>query len=170
MFGFPPIPGWDALHPLVIHFPIALLLVSPLFLVIGAVLRPERGRPYLIAAFLLMFFGTVGAWFAVATGKHAAEVLESNDQLAAVLDRHQELAETTRIVFTILTAAFAALLFVPRWLRRTSGRLVTTVLPLVFLVAYAAGALLLANAAHLGGALVHDSAATQASASPGGGE
>lgn len=167
MFAFPPIPDWNSLHPLIIHFPIALLLVSPLFLLIGAVLRPERGRPYLIAAFLLMFFGTAGAWLAVATGEGAAEMLERNAQVSAVLDRHQNLAETTRTLFTILTAAFGTLLFVPRWLHREMGRTMSTILPLLFLVAYAAGALLLANTAHHGGTLVHDLGATPAAISPG---
>ncbi len=33
--SFPPFPSWDGLHPLIVHFPIALLLVAPLFVVLG---------------------------------------------------------------------------------------------------------------------------------------
>ena len=43
MIQFPTIPSWDALHPLVIHFPIALLLVVPFLIVVGA-LRSARKR------------------------------------------------------------------------------------------------------------------------------
>jgi len=43
MLHFPPIPNWDALHPLIIHFPIALLLIAPIFVVVGAALTPPRG-------------------------------------------------------------------------------------------------------------------------------
>ena len=45
MLQFPPFPTWDSLHPLIIHFPIALLLVCPLFILIGAFLSAEKGRP-----------------------------------------------------------------------------------------------------------------------------
>ena len=40
MLQFPAIPSWDALHPLIIHFPIALLLIAPIFIIVGAVLAP----------------------------------------------------------------------------------------------------------------------------------
>ena len=32
MLQLPPMPTWDAMHPLLIHFPIVLLLISPLFI------------------------------------------------------------------------------------------------------------------------------------------
>ena len=37
-----PSPGWNGLHPLMIHFSITLLLLAPLFLLRGTVLRCER--------------------------------------------------------------------------------------------------------------------------------
>ena len=42
---FPPVPSWDAMHPMVVHFPIALLLVAPLFVVMaaGACVARTRG-------------------------------------------------------------------------------------------------------------------------------
>ena len=52
MIQMPPIPSWDGLHPLIIHFPIALLLVAPLLVLIGALLKPEKGRPVLYVALL----------------------------------------------------------------------------------------------------------------------
>ena len=72
MIQFPPIPSWDALHPLVIHFPIALLLVVPFLIVVGALVPPERGRAILYVALALMIAGTLGTFLAVATGEAAA--------------------------------------------------------------------------------------------------
>ncbi len=48
----PSLPGWDGLHPLVVHFPIALLLVAPVFVVLGLVL-PRAGRGFLVGALVL---------------------------------------------------------------------------------------------------------------------
>ena len=42
----PPVPNWSELHPLVIHFPIALLLVAPLFVIAGVILAPPKGGPF----------------------------------------------------------------------------------------------------------------------------
>lgn len=156
MTSLPPIPPWDSLHPLIIHFPIALLLIAPLFLVVGAILRPDKGRPLLLAALALMVLGTVGAWVAVETGEAAGEIADRNPQVNSVILRHEHLAETTRATFTTLTVIFALILFVPRLFKREASRIFSTALPLVFLIAYGAGAVLLANTAHQGGRLVHE--------------
>ncbi len=44
MIDLPPLPTWDGIHPLVVHFPIALLLVAPLLVLLAAALAPARGR------------------------------------------------------------------------------------------------------------------------------
>ncbi len=156
MIQFPPVPSWDALHPLIIHFPIGLLLVAPVFILVGALLKPASGRAYLIAALILMLLGTVSVFVAVETGEAAGKVAERTPEINAVLEHHEKLAEATQVGFSVLTALFAAILFVPRLLRRESSRLVATVLPLAFLVFYGAGMLLLTNTAHNGGRLVHE--------------
>jgi uncharacterized membrane protein len=74
----------------------------------------------------------------------------------AVLERHAELGEMTRNVFTALTLVFAGFVFVPTRLKRPLSRGVTAGLGLLFLVLYAAGALLIANTAHQGARLVHE--------------
>lgn len=155
MFTFPPIPSWDAFHPLIIHFPIALLLVAPV-LVLLALILPKQARGLLIAALVVMALGTIATYFAVATGEAAGELAERTPGVAAVLERHEELAETTRAVFTALTLGFAAILFVPSILKRGLGRKSAAVVNLAFLVIYAGGAILLANVAHQGGRLVHE--------------
>lgn len=156
MIQFPPIPAWDALHPLIVHFPIALLLVAPVFVIIGVLLQPERGRLYLVSALLLMALGTSAVFVALETGEAAAKLAERTPQVNAVLEHHEQLAEATRVVFSLLTIIFAVILFLPRLLRRSSGWLVSRALPLIFLVLYGAGMLLLVNTAHNGGRLVHE--------------
>jgi uncharacterized membrane protein len=155
MIQFPPLPSWDGLHPLIIHFPIALLLVAPVLILIAA-LRPKNTRGLQLAALILMVLGTAATFVAVATGEVAGKLAERTPEIKAVLENHEELAEATRVVFSVLTVLFAAIVFVPQWLRRDFGRVTATVLPLVFLMFYMAGALLLINTAHNGGRLVHE--------------
>ena len=156
MLHFPVIPSWDALHPLIIHFPIALLLIAPIFIVVGAVLAPAKGRPYLIAAMVLLLVGTASVFVAIGTGEAAGKLAERAPGMEQVLETHESLAERTQAVFSVLTVIFLVLLAVPRLLKRADTRLTTTILPLAFLVLYGAGALLLINTAHNGGRLVHE--------------
>ena len=156
MLQLPPIPSLDALHPLVIHFPIALLLVSPLFILIGAALSPARARAWHMGGLLLMALGTVSVLVALESGEAAARLAERSPEINVVLERHSGLAETTAYTFGSLTIAFTLLLAIGRIHSWDSKRVVSTILPLVFLVAYAAGALLLVNTAHHGGRLVHE--------------
>jgi uncharacterized membrane protein len=151
---FPPIPSWDGLHPLIVHFPVALLLSAPLFVVLGALFPKTRGLS--LAALLLMLMGTVGAFLAVETGKAAGELAVRTAQVSQTLEGHEELAETTRDVFAGLTVLFALLLIVPKFLRKQPTRRVSLALTLVFLAAYSVGGLYLVNTAHQGGRLVHE--------------
>jgi uncharacterized membrane protein len=156
MVQTPLIPPWEGLHPLIVHFPIALLLIAPLLVIVGALLKPEKGRIVLYVALGLMLIGTLGTFLAAATGEAAGKLAERTPQVDAVLERHEELADATRAVFTGLTLIFGAIVFAPKVFHKLPGRLVTTALPLVFLLFYGAGMLLLANTAHNGGRLVHE--------------
>src|SRR5579864_1239830 len=156
MLQFPAIPSWDALHPLIIHFPIALLLIAPIFIVVGAALTPAKGRSYLIAAMVLLLVGTASIFVTVETGEAAGKLAERAPGMELVLETHESLAERTQAVFSVLSVIFLALLAVPWLLKRADTRLTTTILPLAFLVLYSAGVLLLVNTAHNGGRLVHE--------------
>lgn len=156
MLQFPPLPSWDSLHPLIIHFPIVLLLLSPLFVAISAVLRPRTGRPYMISALLLLLLGTASLFVAVSTGKEAAELAERGGALDAVLSSHESLASETQIVFAGLSAILLGIVILPRVFRRHESRLNTTFLPVAFLALYSVGLIFLVNTAHAGGRLVHE--------------
>jgi len=156
MLMLPPIPAWQAIHPLVIHFPIVLLLIAPLFIVIGSVMEPARSFSFLLVALILMSLGTASTFVAVSSGEAAANIAERIPQAKGVLEEHQELAEITQSVFSALTLIFASIVFVPVLLKLQPTRAISTVLPLVFLVFYATGAISLANTSHQGGRLVHE--------------
>lgn len=156
MFEFLPTPAWDSLHPLVVHMPIGLLLVAPVFIVLGALLTPFRGKPYLVAGWLLMLLGTLSTFAAVETGEAAGKLVERTPAISAVLEHHEELAEQTRVIFSGLTLAFGAVIVAPRVLHKQWGRIYSTVLPLILLVGYAIGMASLANTGHNGGRLVHE--------------
>lgn len=150
----PSLPPPTGLHPLVIHFPIALLLVAPLLILLSLVMKRQRvglGA----AALVLMVLGTAAAFVAVYTGNLAGELAERTPQVSATLERHEELAETSRTVFALLTGMFAVMFGAPLVRRREWSNGLYVALSLVFLVFYAGGTLTLVNAAHLGGQLVH---------------
>lgn len=151
----PPIPSWEGLHPLLVHFPIALLLVVPVFLVGGLMFKKLRAGAA-IAALVLMLMGTTGAFLSVATGEAAGELAERNVAVNEALEEHEELAEDSQWVFAGLTAVFAVLVIVPRFLKRPLPAGLVVGGHVVFLVVYLGGTVLLANTAHAGGRLVHE--------------
>ncbi len=156
MLNLPLVPTWNGLHPLIVHFPIALLFVAPLFVILGIVIGPLKGRAFLVSALILVALGTGSIFVAVETGEAASELVSSSPALGTVLRQHQDLAETTEILFTLLTMVLAALLYVPKLFRREVGPQVNVALLSVYLVFYTTGALFLLNTAHRGARLVHE--------------
>jgi uncharacterized membrane protein len=153
---FPPMPTWDSLHPIIIHYPIVLLLLSPLFILISAVLSPSKGRPYMITAIIILLLGTASLYLAAETGESAAELAERGGPVNAVLALHQDLASETEILFSGLSVILLGMVVLPKVLCRQETRLFSTFLPVAFLVLYSVGALFLVNTAHEGGRLVHE--------------
>lgn len=156
MLNLPVVPTWSGLHPLIVHFPIALLFVTPLFVVLGIVTGPLKGRPFLVSALILTALGTGSIFVAVETGEAASELVSSTPAVGTVLRQHQDLAETTEVLFTLLTVVLAALLYVPKLFRREVGPQVNVALLAVYLLFYATGVLFLVNTAHRGASLVHE--------------
>ena len=156
MATLPLLPDWQQLHPLIVHFPTALLLVAPIFVLIGILRPPAPALPFLLSALLLMVLGTIASYVALSTGVVAGSQTRLTPEVEAILRHHRLLAETTVLMFSALTVVFAAIVLVPRLLASQSTRVITALLPAVFLVLYAAGAVLLVNTAHMGGRLVHE--------------
>jgi uncharacterized membrane protein len=147
--------SWDSLHPLIIHFPIALLLLTPLFIVVGVIVSPLKGRSFLATAVMLMLLGTISLFFAVETGEAAAQLADQTPPVGDVLRQHQELATITRNLFLGLSIIGVPVLLLPRFLP-THRVVFTRILPVSFLVFYTVGILFLVNTADRGGRLVHE--------------
>ncbi|MCO6435747.1 MAG: hypothetical protein J5J06_01515 [Phycisphaerae bacterium] len=152
---FPPIPSWDQFHPIVVHFPIALLMVAPVLVILGLILY-KHFLWFAISAFTIMALGVIGAFLAVASGEAAADLVNRTPEINSVIERHMELAETSRLVFLGLAIVFAGIAFGPHLLKRPLRRKAGTITVVVFLLVYSGGMLLLANTGYLGGHLVHD--------------
>ena len=150
----PSLPPASGLHPLVVHFPVALLLIAPLLVLLSMVLKKQR-LGLAVSALVVMAIGTTPAFVAVSTGNLAGELAERTPEVSAVLERHESLAETTRTIFALLTVMFVVLVGAPLLRRREWSNGLYVALSTVFLVFYAAGAVTLVNTAHLGGQLVH---------------
>lgn len=156
MQQFPPIPTWDSLHPMIIHFPIVLLLLTPLLILISTALSPPKGRPYMMVALIMLLLGTGSLFLASATGEAAAKLAEHGGPVDAVLASHERLAEETEVVFSVFCVILLGIVALPRMLHREETRLTATMMPLSFLVLYCAGILFVVNTAHAGARLVHE--------------
>ena len=159
-----PIPAWNSLHPLIVHFPIALLMVAPILMIVGLLVKREQA--FLTSALIVMALGTTGAWLAVATGQAAGHLAEGFPGVERLLERHEEMAETARTMFTVLTLVFAALLTIPWALKREPPRMARLGSYGALLAVYAGALVYLANTAHQGGRLVHERG-VHASVAPG---
>lgn len=140
------------LHPMLVHFPIALFLAGVAVDAAGWALRRESWKN---AGLVLVVLGALAAVPAAASGLAAEERVET--QLEPVpggevaLERHEELAILTTGV--LLGAAVLRLLLGLGWTRRRASR-AAAVLG-VYLVAAALGVGMLALAGSQGGELVY---------------
>ena len=152
---FPPIPTFDQLHPLVIHFPIALVLVTPVVVAL-ALAWHKQARVLLVVATLLMVMASAAAVVAVQSGKAASGYAENVPGAGPVLDDHAKMGTRARNATLALTGALA----LGAALAWRGGEKLSRKFILIgggaYLAVHAAGALVVANAAHEGGRLVHE--------------
>lgn len=151
----PPAPPFEGMHVLVVHFPVALSLVAMLFVFLAMIL-PVRLRWCSFAAAMLLALGTAGMFVAVTTGEAARDAVEDGpDEMFTVLSQHEQLGELVRIVFLIVTVLYGLFVLLPSVVRKWITPSYLVPVQLVFLMVLLASNVLLANAAHLGGRLVH---------------
>jgi uncharacterized membrane protein len=151
---FPPLPSYEGLHPIVVHFPIALLLVTPLFILLAMAWK-SQSRAMLLTALILSALGTAGAFLALNTGEATERFAELVPAAGPVLESHEELAEIAAklaagvtLVLGIVAAVYAKVHERVRTPLRLGGGV-------VLLLLAGAPSLTIARAAHEGGVLVH---------------
>ena len=91
----------ELIHPMIVHFPLALLFTGVGFKVVGFFLRNRRVYRYVKAAsWMVLSLGVCFAWLAILSGELAHHIEEKHLCEAAVLDQHALFAYTTAFLFT----------------------------------------------------------------------
>lgn len=138
-----PIP--DPLHPAVVHFPIALLLVGA-----GMSLLSVVFRRWALPTALILFLGALGAVVAVQTGEHEEHRLpKMSGELHEAFENHEHAGKRTRN-FAIVAAVFAGLSTLPVRISLLRRGLAGITAVVALMCAYQ-----VVQAGHYGGALVY---------------
>lgn len=132
----------ESLHPIVVHFPIALLMTA-LFLD-GAALVFKRPGLHRVALWNLGL-GTLGAAVAVWTGLRAAEVAKHSFEIHQIVELHRKLGIATLVIGGLVVGW--------RLFKRDHLTAKARALALALMLAMAAT---LSLGAHLGGRLVYE--------------
>lgn len=141
MFGLP------FIHPMIVHFPIALLIIGFLSDVVGTVWKKEF---FSKAGFYLLILGTLGVLAAYFTGNLAGDGLTEAGPLKQALELHEEAAELS----LWLMAATAVLRIAFVLTKKYKG-----VLQWAGLLLFFVGVLSVARTGYYGGELVFKHAA-----------
>ncbi len=148
-------PVWSHAHPLIVHFPIALLLVAPLIVLLG-LLWPAQRPGIQATALILLTLGTVAAVLAVATGLAASGPVRGGPELMATLAQHESRAESTTLLYVGLTLALLLIRLLPWFSKRGATPNLLLALHLFWLAASVGATLSLIQTGHLGGRMVHE--------------
>lgn len=138
------------IHPIVVHFPIALFLTGFALDVIGHLLQRETLKR---AGLILVVLGAAGALAAMLTGQFAEESVEErlNGAGERVLDTHEDLGKLT--AYLLLAVAAMRLMLATNWLSR--WRWIAGAALAVYLIAGAVGVGALTVTGYYGGELVY---------------
>ncbi len=128
------------LHPLFVHFPVALLLLALVLEVIALLWRKsELSR----AAWWNQIAGTIGLAFAVASGLYAEATVHLTAEARVLLERHEQMA-------FVAAALFAALLL---WRIGARGKIPGHP-PVLYMILFLAGVASVLTGALFGGEMV----------------
>lgn len=130
------------IHPMVVHFPIALLITSVVF---DFLATRWRHKSFQDTGFYTLIAGLLGAAVAVLTGAMAEEVVEDKGIPESILEIHEALGYASLLFFLGLLA----LRLLMRW------KLIKEI-PALYLAMGVAGIVILSAAGYFGGSLVFD--------------
>ena len=140
-------PDLTHLHPMIVHFPIALLIIGFLSDIAGLIFKKSF---FTQAGFYLLILGALGvtaAWF---SGQNAGAGISEEGLLKQALETHEGAARLT--IWLVMAAAIARVVVV--LFKKYTGMLKAGVLLLYFL-----GVVAIARTGYYGGELVYKHAA-----------
>ncbi len=139
-WGFQGLQNLMNVHPLFVHFPIALLLVAAALYVLGTITKRES---IFVAGKWSLLLGTLGAAFAVLTGLQAAKSVPHAGETHQIMMAHQYLGIAVLVVSLILSL----------WVLISKANIPTRGRTLFLIVLFALAAIL-TQQADLGGRMV----------------
>ncbi|MGZ8236336.1 MAG: DUF2231 domain-containing protein [Methylobacter sp.] len=137
----PGIASMDNIHPLLVHFPIALLSVFFVLDVVGTLAKKSQWRS---VANWFLYLGTVAAVFTVITGINAADSVMHGEDVHGIMERHEFIGISVLSVAIVLSL----------W-RMKSGALIQGAANSFFLILSALLSILIMLGADLGGFMVY---------------
>jgi uncharacterized membrane protein len=140
-------------HPLSVHFPIALLLISTLTMTLSFIVKQEFRNQWKSITTYLLLTGCLTVWISIYTGNLADGIVSRKICDPTVLKDHEIAANTTALLFTS-----ASLLSILYYLRVVNGKL-QTIASFTALIIMLIGCGFLIKASHLGATLVYQQGA-----------
>jgi uncharacterized membrane protein len=98
---FPGLGAMANLHPLLVHFPLALFTAFVVTEVLGLLLRKQDIRT---AASGMLYLGTLGAFAAVIAGFGAANTVPHGEEVHEIMERHERLGLSVMLLAGALSA------------------------------------------------------------------
>ncbi len=92
------------IHPLVVHFPIALLALYSL-LEVARLPVITRQAWWFGSKAMLVILGTIGGWFAIQTGEMASELYQGT-QTMNLIELHEQFGNASIVCYVILAVAY----------------------------------------------------------------
>lgn len=138
---FPGIASMANIHPMIVHFPIALLIAFFIVDLFGTLFRKDNWRG---VASGFLYLGTVGAGAAVAAGLSAESTVDHGENVHLILEQHEFIGISILCLSTLLSV----------W-RLLSGGIIKGVSNVIYTFMAAVLTILIVLGADLGGLMVY---------------
>jgi uncharacterized membrane protein len=135
------------LHPIIVHFPVALLISALLFAVLALIVK-TKGEKFKEVFKWNLFLGSFASLIAVISGLLEEKTLVHNDAIHEILKVHELLGYITTGIFVVLSL----------WLIIRNSALKGIEIKLIILILFSS-VIIMAYSAHLGGTMVYEQGA-----------